>query len=106
MKNNVTAYSSDRLLAKICLSISVNIILIVGVSFLVYETGFSTGSKLTLLNAGIVAAYLTAIALHMAVFKINPLPKNRWIFILITLLGMIPHVWYAVIAAADLIGII
>lgn len=84
---------SEQLVSKIVLSILVNFILFIGVCFLYYEVKFSSGTKLMILYAAIVASYLTAICLHTFIFRKNPLKKHRWIYFLITAIGLIPHTW-------------
>ena len=94
-KKTSTGYATegDKLFAKRALSSCVNIILIVGVCFLLYERGFSTGNKLLLLNISVVASYVAAIALHAVIYLKNPLKEYRWIYILLTLVGMFPYAW-------------
>jgi len=87
------ATEGDKLFAKLALSSCVNIILIVGVCFLLYERGFSTGNKLLLLNIAVVASYVAAIVLHAVIYLKNPLKEYRWVYILLTLVGMFPYAW-------------
>ncbi len=87
------ATEGDKLFAKLALSSCVNIIFIVGVCFLLYERGFSTGNKLLLLNISVIASYIAAIALHAVIYLKNPLKEYRWVYILLTLVGMLPYAW-------------
>ncbi|MGN0674804.1 MAG: hypothetical protein ACI4KG_03580 [Oscillospiraceae bacterium] len=104
VKTNENAF--EQLVIKLSLSICVNIFLVVGVCFLLYETGFSTGKKLMLLYAAIAASYIAAIVLHTIIFVNNPLKKYRWLYILITLIGMFPHIWSVILTWLDLINFI
>ena len=95
--DSYTYESSDELWAKIFLSAGVNLILFIGVCFLSYEAGFSSGTKLMLLRASIAAAYAVAVVLHILIYKSNPLQKFRWVYILVTAAGMIPYIWQFVL---------
>lgn len=91
---NAKFNESDQLIIKISLSISVNLILAVGVSFLRYEVNFSKGTKLMLLYAAIIFSYIIAFFLHTIIFIKKPIKKYKWIYFLITAIGLIPHTWY------------
>lgn len=91
---NTEFNESDQLIVKIFLSILVNFILTVGVSFLRYEVGFSAGTKLMLLYAAIIASYVIAIFLHTIIFIKKTIKKYRWVYLLITAIGLIPHTWF------------
>ena len=91
------ATEGDKLFAKLALSSCVNIILVIGVCFLLYERGFSTGNKLLLLNIAVAASYFAAILLHAVVYLKSPLKEHRWVYILLTLIGMFPYAWFLAI---------
>lgn len=94
---NIQYNDSDELVVKIFLSISVNFILCVCVSFLLYEIKFCAGTKLMFLYAVIIASYITAIILHTIIFIKKPIKKSRWVYFLITAIGLIPYTWYILI---------
>lgn len=85
------------LLGKISLSLSINFILIIIISFLIYESKFSTGKKLINIRLCIVDAYLLAILAHIFISTRQPINRKIWIYIVITIIGMIPNVWYFVL---------
>lgn len=100
-KNNTD--STIPLLGKISLSLSVNIILIVIISFLIYESNFSTGKKLINIRLCIAGTYLLAILVHIFISTRKPIDKKIWIYIVITIIGMIPHVWYFILTFIDIL---
>ena len=97
MKKEKSTDNTLALSGKISLSVTVNFILLVIISFLIYETNFSTGIKLIIIRICIAAVYLLAILAHVFISTRPPIDKKIWIYIVVTVIGMIPHVWYFIL---------
>lgn len=79
---------------KLFFSIGINIVLVFGISLLEYEIGFCQDPKRSFLRFLIIISYIVALALHSLIYKIKPMKKFGWIYMFISVLGMIPDVWH------------
>ena len=61
-----------------------------------YETNFCRDSKRFILRLLIIISFVAAFALHSLIYKIKPIKKFGWLYMFISVLGMIPDVWHNV----------
>lgn len=98
---------SRKLILAFFISFFVNLVAVIAFLFIMYELGFSTGTKKVVLILSIIIIFMIAICLHIAIIKKFRVCGNKKrvcvIYCIISLLGMCPRIWVITFSIIDLL---
>lgn len=109
MRNDTQENSkpTGKLISAFFISFFVNLFAVIAFLFIMYELGFSTGTKKVVLILGIIIIFMIAVCLHIAIIKKLRICGNKKrvcvIYCIISILGMCPRIWVITFSIIDLL---